>query len=374
MDGRKKHLLIVMVGTSPAVITETVYALCQEKKEPPDKVIVYTTSTGKKKIIQELFSSAGSIWSQMLDQMNLTGKIEFGPASIEEIRIARNGITEFCNDITSDEENNAMADFLLQEIRSYTDNPDWKISLSIAGGRKSMSAMGALVMSLISRRGDKLYHILVEEGFENPKLSPPFFYPKKGDEYPEQNKQSIDVKLSLMEIPIVHCRYWFQDKYRDIPDYTSLVNRINEEQLEIRLDFNDYTIWFCNKQIKTNFLQFQLYRMFVALHKEEDHWLYYEQPTLEDLADHFQERLKDWGIELEEEASEQVQGYAPKNKIKKSNLEIGALRRNISKLSRKLEEADERLKISQGQSSWRIDLNIPSDNIKEINNKEGGQK
>lgn len=47
MDGEKKHLLIVMVGTSPAVITETVYALCKEKSDPPDEVIVYTTSKGK---------------------------------------------------------------------------------------------------------------------------------------------------------------------------------------------------------------------------------------------------------------------------------------------------------------------------------------
>ena len=367
MDGRKKHLLIVMVGTSPAVITETVYALCQEKKEPPDKVIVYTTSTGKKKIIQELFSSAGSIWSQMLDQMNLTGKIECGPASIEEIRIARNGITEFCNDITSDEENNAMADFLLQEIRSYTDNPDWKISLSIAGGRKSMSAMGALVMSLISRRGDKLYHILVEEGFENPKLSPPFFYPKKGDEYPAQNKQSIDVKLSLMEIPIVHCRYWFQDKNRDFPDYTSLVERINQEQIKIKLDFKDNTIWYFDQHIKTNFTEFQLYRMFVEMHRENWQYGTNGKKRIGELSDEFESYLDSWGIELEERNSEQVQGVSLKNKIKKSNLSPEALRRNISKLSVKLEKADTRLKISQGTNEWSIAPNIPIANIEEIN-------
>ena len=50
MDGRKKHLLIVMVGTSPAVITETVYALCQEKKNLRIRLLFIQLRPGRKRL------------------------------------------------------------------------------------------------------------------------------------------------------------------------------------------------------------------------------------------------------------------------------------------------------------------------------------
>lgn len=369
MSERKKHVLIVMVGISPAVITETVYALCKEKADPPDEVIVYTTSTGKKKITQELFNSQNNVWIEMLSELGQTGKIKFGIPSIKEILIAKNGITEVCNDITSDDENKAMADFLLQEIRGYTDNPGVKISFSIAGGRKSMSAMGALVMSLVGRHCDKLYHILVEEGFENPRLEPPFFYPKDGDMYPEKNKRSCDVKLSLMEIPVVLCRYWFHDKYKDITDYTDLVNTINRAQIEIKLDFKDHSIMYFDQKIKTNFLEFLLYRFFVERYKENEKYVCNKKDRIEEIGEEFDSYLDKWGIEIEmkSKSNPHGKGVSYHDKVKQESIKGEALRKNISKLNAKLTAVSPQLKISQGTNNWDIDTNIPKDSIKFIN-------
>lgn len=302
----------------------------------------------------------------MLSELGLKGKITFGPRLIKEILIAKNGIPEVCEDITSDDENRAMADFLLQEIRGYMDNPGTRVSFSIAGGRKSMSAMGALVMSLIGRRSDKLYHILVEEGFEDPRLIPPFFYPRQGDEYPEKNKKSLDVKLSLMEIPVVHCRYWFQDKYKEITDYTALVNSINREQIEIKLDFKDHSIWYFDQQIRTNYLEFLLYRMFVERHLEKLSYYTAGTERIQEIAEEFDSYLDHWGIPYDNEKSS-GNGKSLHDKVRKENIKPEALRKNISKLSQKLSQVDERLKIAQGTNNWMINDNIPAESIKFIN-------
>ena len=349
MSERKKHVLIVMVGISPAVITETVYALCKEKADPPDEVIVYTTSTGKNKIAQELFNPKNNVWTEMLSELGQTGKIKFGIPSIKEILIAKDGITEVCNDITSDDENKAMADFLLQEIRGYTDNPGVKISFSIAGGRKSMSAMGALVMSLVGRHCDKLYHILVEEGFENPRLEPPFFYPKDGDMYPEKNKRSCDVKLSLMEIPVVLCRYWFHDRYKDITDYTDLVNTINRAQIEIKLDFKDHSIVYFDQKIKTNYLEFLLYRFFVERYKNNVEYGYERKDHIKEIEEEFDASLDEWGILVEKKnrINSHGKGVSFHDKVKQESIKSEALRKNISKLNKKLNAVSPQLKISQ---------------------------
>ncbi len=154
-EDKRKHILLISVGMSPAVITETVYALNQVK-DAPQEIVAITTVKGKEAIMEQLFGE-DAVWETMLNECKLKGKVIFDEANIELIPDENK---KHSKDIVSDSDNNELADKLLRILRGYT-TPDYRISFSIAGGRKSMSAVGALVMSLLGRKEDKMYHILV---------------------------------------------------------------------------------------------------------------------------------------------------------------------------------------------------------------------
>ena len=140
----KRTILIAGMGTSPAVLTETVWALCHQKKPMvPDEIVVLVTKSGKERLCTELLSGEKSVWEQMLaalkkEKIKSDGKLVFGETSIRVIPDERgNGVW----DLRSGEDNLRAADFMLRQIRQYTESSDTVVLASIAGGRKTMSAL-----------------------------------------------------------------------------------------------------------------------------------------------------------------------------------------------------------------------------------------
>ncbi len=58
----RTHILICLCGMSPAVVTETVYALAQSG-DPPAQVIVITTSAGEAVLREKLWDSG--VWAAL---------------------------------------------------------------------------------------------------------------------------------------------------------------------------------------------------------------------------------------------------------------------------------------------------------------------
>ena len=153
----KRTILIAGMGTSPAVLTETVWALCHQKKPMvPDEIVVLVTKSGKERLCEELLLGEKSVWDQMLaalkkEKVKIDGKLIFGDTSIRVIPDERgNGAW----DLRSGEDNLRAADFMLRQIRQYTESPDTVVLASIAGGRKTMSALLFSCMSLLGREKD----------------------------------------------------------------------------------------------------------------------------------------------------------------------------------------------------------------------------
>ena len=64
----KKIVLVVGMGTSPAVMTETVWALAHQKMPiVPDEIAVLITKNGKELLRRELI--ANGVWEEMLAEM-----------------------------------------------------------------------------------------------------------------------------------------------------------------------------------------------------------------------------------------------------------------------------------------------------------------
>jgi CRISPR-associated protein (TIGR02584 family) len=87
----KRIILIAGMGTSPAVLTETVWALAHQKKPVvPDEIVVLVTMSGKDKLCKELLSGDKPVWDEMLtalkkDKIKVDGKLLFGDTSIHVI-------------------------------------------------------------------------------------------------------------------------------------------------------------------------------------------------------------------------------------------------------------------------------------------------
>ena len=68
MKSANRTILIAGMGTSPAVLTETVWALAhQEHSVVPDEVVMITTKSGKDALRTAVMSETPSVWERHYD-------------------------------------------------------------------------------------------------------------------------------------------------------------------------------------------------------------------------------------------------------------------------------------------------------------------
>jgi CRISPR-associated protein (TIGR02584 family) len=227
-------VLLAVTGMSPAVLTETVWALSVENPPViPDRVVVITTTVGRQALERELLSpvvSSGSaapggpdIWAQL--RRAVLGTDAAHRLLLEPIRVItapnrRTGRMDWLEDIRTPEENAAAAEFILDEVRRITANDDTRLIASLAGGRKTMSALVQAALSLLGRRHDRLTHVLVSEPFDQFGLQPRFYFPGQSSQphrlaTPPGGERVVDgsaALLQLADVPFVPLRYLFRDQ------------------------------------------------------------------------------------------------------------------------------------------------------------------
>jgi len=238
-----ENVLLALVGMSPAVLTETVWALVVDKNVIPDKIVVLTTTEGQAKIEKELLNSG--VWKNM--EKALGKKLKFGKASIKVFPSKDEG--DYLSDINTLEENEAAADCIMENIRFWSDKPETTIWASLAGGRKTMSALMMSCMSLLGRGDDKVLHVLVKSPYDGP-LDPPFFFPEKDKEHITRDGKTIKsskAKINLIEVPFVKMKGWYSDKYKNekknMPTYKELVEMVQESVFpKIVIDYENASL------------------------------------------------------------------------------------------------------------------------------------
>ncbi len=227
----KRKILIAGMGTSPAVLTNAVWALAHgEKPVVPDEIVVFITKNGKPLLKKELFDDG--VWADMLKSLSregidIEGKLIFGETSIRSIPDVRGNEID---DLRTGDDNLRAADFMLGELRKYTEDNGTELHVSIAGGRKTMSALLFSCMSLLGREQDKVYHILLPPAIEGG-VTPTFYYPKHVTTYTARvtgkKHKSKDLQCELFEVPFVRMRGWYQEKFKEIPpSYRTLISKV----------------------------------------------------------------------------------------------------------------------------------------------------
>lgn len=189
-----RRVLLAVLGTSPQVITETIYGLINSKPSfTPTEIILVTTLSGAATAKRLLLDSQPPVLEQMAEDYQWP-KIRFDEKSIHIIQTPDGNLLE---DIRSLDDNQYLADYLTNLIREITSDNNSTLHVSIAGGRKSMSFFAGYILTLFGRPRDRLSHVLVDETL----INTDFFYPRPGS--------TIDISLAY--IPFVPLRSGMND-------------------------------------------------------------------------------------------------------------------------------------------------------------------
>lgn len=202
-----RRLLLALVGLTPQVVTETLYALVVRSSPPflPTGLHLVTTAEGVERIrLQLLDPGIGALTAFAADYAPELGGVLADPA----ITILEGPGGAPLPDIATAEDGMAAADHMLQLVRRLTADAETAICASIAGGRKTMGFLLGYAMSLFGRPQDRLTHVLVSREFQ---AHPGFFYPPPQPRIlflPPDNRpvRTDAAQIVLTDIPFVRLR------------------------------------------------------------------------------------------------------------------------------------------------------------------------
>jgi CRISPR-associated protein (TIGR02584 family) len=198
--------LLAVVGLTPQIVTETLYALIVRSNPPfiPTRIEILTTAEGHRRAIDTLLDPSTGAFASFCRDYNLPALSDALPAHAV---LAMPGVNQPLEDIRTVADSGAAADAIVARIRTHTENPDTALHVSIAGGRKTMGFLAGHALSLLGRSQDRLSHVLVDDRFLT---LPDFFYPPpqprllRGRSGCPMSTQ--DAGVTLVEIPFLRLR------------------------------------------------------------------------------------------------------------------------------------------------------------------------
>lgn len=259
--------LLAVTGLSPAIVTETIWALAQEKQRVlPQRVVFITTGTGAAKIREQLHTPLPAFNGQTAWQaLRSVLKAKDNELIAEEPRLIgiankKTGTFDPLPDIQTREENDIAASFILEEVRRVTMNPDTPLIASIAGGRKTMGALLHAAVTLLGRETDRLTHVLVSPpyetmpGFYFPAQSGPMLKDRDGKEHPPAK-----ATIQLANVPFVPLRNRFDD-LREIPgSFSGMVKKWSKtlkadaaRPARIEISYRQKCLWVDDQPVKSS--------------------------------------------------------------------------------------------------------------------------
>ena len=261
-----RDILVSVLGVTPQIVTETIYALSQQD-EPVyiDELYLITTSTGKARAEEAL--AKGRALANLCREYNLP-KIELTQASFVLITGDSGGAI---SDIRNADDSEALGNLITQFIRGLAGDPSLRLHCSIAGGRKTMGFYLGAALQLFGRPWDRLYHVLVTPEFES---NPAFFYkPKKNRTIEGRAADGSPLRLNtrdavihLAELPFIRMREQLSFEGEEFRDLVALgQERIDAATFEpsLALHLANRTVTIGNKVIKMTPSQLVMYAAFL---------------------------------------------------------------------------------------------------------------
>lgn len=264
---RKRNLLLCVAGGTPAIITETLWALSEKHNVRVDEIRVITTKEGRDKLLTGKIGSRGAPDESLLDSERgqfyrfqkdypKNAEIKFDPNSLYILTNKDTGVPsprdsedERLQDILNDEDNRKAANQICEIVRELAADEGICIHASIAGGRKTMGLYLMAAMQLFGRNDDRISHVLVskEAEFGAPKFfyKPPHAEPildPRGQPKTRADGTALtteDIQIHLADIPFVRLSGIGSTILRErVESYESVVDQAQENLERFNLNYS----------------------------------------------------------------------------------------------------------------------------------------
>lgn len=265
-----KPILVQVMGMSPAVVTETMWALAH-RAEPfrPEEVHIITTSRGRDQVDSYLDGQDGAI-ARFCSEWDTPR-----PARVIAHVVQRDG--RDLDDIRSVDDNTAVADTVVRIVADLTRDPDSQLHASIAGGRKTMSFYLGYVMSLFGRVQDDVSHVLVRP--EALEFCREFFYrtrqPTRLSYVDRGTNETVEFEASeavieLAPIPIVPLREIVGQRHLErlqAEGYDALVSYVRDVVgfAKVRLEDGTRELVIGRQRYRLGPINYALYRLLAEI-------------------------------------------------------------------------------------------------------------
>jgi CRISPR-associated protein (TIGR02584 family) len=296
-EGQPRHILLCVAGLTPQIITETLYALTQQRHERIDEIRVITTLGGRNRILSALLDpQQGKFFVFCRDYSIDPSSIVFNETTI---RLLHGPDGRTSPDIRSVEDNACAADQICEIVRKLTQEPHTRVHASAAGGRKTMSIYLTMAMQLFGRVYDQLSHVLVSEDFET---HPDFFYiPPTPQELEVKRAGQVikristaDAEIHLADIPFIRLRgvrsAWLpsgEHSYSDFVQQAQADLDLLDSVHELRINTRNKSIIVANRTIKLTERELFVYALLAYLRQQsgrgEEGFVQLDEITMTDL-------------------------------------------------------------------------------------------
>lgn len=269
-----KRILLAVCGTTPQVITETLYALHQQDRMV-DAVRVLTTRAGRDACLTGLFDSGQGHYYRFLAEYDLSPHdIDFQPEHVTAVRTA-NGLE--LDDIASEDDNETFLRACMEAAFQLTGVSDRSVYFSIAGGRKTMGAALTIAAQCYARPQDRIFHVLVSPQFESNR---DFYYPPASSRAIELRdsdgelftKQTSYARVTLVPLPFISIRSQLPQPLMARPESPAalLLALVREDRPELTVDLAARQLTWKGVQLDLMPAQLALYAFFVLRKKDAD--------------------------------------------------------------------------------------------------------
>lgn len=213
--------LLAVTGLSPAIVTETLWALATREDLRPHRVGFITTTVGAERLESSLFTPRPewhdrSVWDELRRRLGAApDELIAELPQVITLADGSSGRAQPLADIRTPAENDAAAEFIFARVWDIVRDRDQRLFASIAGGRKTMGALLHAAVSLIGREDDRLSHVLVNPPFDT---LPGFFFPDQPDcpllDREGRALETANADIQLADIPFVPLR----NRFRELDD------------------------------------------------------------------------------------------------------------------------------------------------------------
>jgi CRISPR-associated protein (TIGR02584 family) len=200
-----RRILLAVAAHSPQIVTETVYALSQQTVPAcmPTEVHVITTRQGEP-FVRQLLCAEQPGW---LARLCADYGLPYPVCDANHIHLITGADGQPLDDVRTRSDNTHAADFITRVVQQLTADPDSSLTVSLSGGRRTMTFYAGYALSLFGRAQDRLTHVLVDEEYF---FHREFFYPPPRSVWVVREDGSgfdaSKVEVTLAEIPFVRLR------------------------------------------------------------------------------------------------------------------------------------------------------------------------